>query len=242
MCDLRVATTSSQSRVKSMRLWPPQSWNMRFSLDESKNNKPVVITLTTPIYVIHSLRAFIPKCNGQNNNNKRAMHIKTPVCNALAVAHKCNDLLPIKTNMTIKWKRNETKRYTIFIPKTTLKSNSFTTHFKWIFFWLNYWRVFHKHHTDIFFCFNLESYCKLLSETNLNPLSINTDEELNYWFFAISSLITTLSKSYIIYNKVIVHVTTMTLFFRRKKMNVINELERKKCHTILKTFSTKNLY
>ena len=60
----------------------------------------------------HSLRAFMLKSNRQTKGNKEVMHIKTPICNALTVAHKCKGLLPIKANMTIKRKQNETKRYT----------------------------------------------------------------------------------------------------------------------------------
>ena len=70
------------------------------------------MTMTSPIYETHSLRAFMPKNNERTNGNKEVMKIKKPICNALAIAHKCKGLLPIKTNMTIKRKQNETKRYT----------------------------------------------------------------------------------------------------------------------------------
>ena len=58
----------------------------------------------------------MPKSN-KSNGNKGAMHIRTPVCNTLAVAHKCKDSLPIKVNITIKRKRNETKGTYNYHPK-----------------------------------------------------------------------------------------------------------------------------
>ena len=76
------------------------------AIDESKkkHNKIVIMTMTSPIYETHSLRAFMLKSNRQTKGNKEVMHIKTPICNALTVAHKCKGLLPIKANMTIKRK------------------------------------------------------------------------------------------------------------------------------------------
>jgi len=37
------------------------------------------------------------------------MHIKTPACNALAVANKCRDPLPITAEVTIKMKGEQDK-------------------------------------------------------------------------------------------------------------------------------------
>ena len=58
------------------------------------------------------------KRNGQSNGNKKVMHIKILICNALAVESKCKDLLPIKVEVTIKEKKNKANRYTHnFHPK-----------------------------------------------------------------------------------------------------------------------------
>ena len=45
---------------------------------------------------------YTTKSNGWSNDNKEVMHIKMLVCNALAVANKYRDPLPIKVEMRIK--------------------------------------------------------------------------------------------------------------------------------------------
>lgn len=71
------------------------------------------------------------KSNGRSNGNKGVKHIKIPVCNALTVANKCRDPLPIKVRMIIKLKREHNSypknHYPIEFFYDTLQVNSFLT-------------------------------------------------------------------------------------------------------------------
>ena len=73
----------------------------------------------------------MPKSNRGSNEKEDITQIKASVCNVLTVTNEneCRDLLFIKNKMAIKPERNRTKRYTILIPKTTPKLNSFTIYF-----------------------------------------------------------------------------------------------------------------
>ena len=54
--------------------------------------------------VTHLLHALMMKRNGLSNSKKWAMHIRTPISNALAVVHKYTDSLSIKAKNNYKRK------------------------------------------------------------------------------------------------------------------------------------------
>ena len=88
------------------------------------------------------------RSNEWSNDNKEAVHIRAPGCNALVVAYKYEDSLAIKVVSSYKRKRKKIKRYTQkffqkLIPSQFLSKNPF-------FFWLNHWSIFGKHHTGVF--------------------------------------------------------------------------------------------
>ena len=64
-----------------------------------------LITMTMIRYVTHLLHTLMTMSNGQSNNNKGAVHIRAPGCNALIVAYKYEDSLAIKAVSSYKIKR-----------------------------------------------------------------------------------------------------------------------------------------
>ena len=132
--------------------------------------------------ITHLLHTLMTRSNIRNNGNKGAVHIREPNCNALVVAHKYEDSLPIKVVSSYKRKGNQ--RYTQkfiqkLLPSQFLSKNPF-------FLWLNHWSVFGKHHIGVLYP-HFESYCKFCIKDVFNlTSSINRDEELKCWFLASS--------------------------------------------------------
>jgi len=65
-------------------------------------SKPTYYIDEANIHYSFMASIYTIKSNGWSNDNKEVMHIKMSVCNALAVANKYRDPLPIKVEMRIK--------------------------------------------------------------------------------------------------------------------------------------------
>ena len=71
---------------------------MRIRHDESKITRDRhSMSMTIQTSVTHLLHALMIKNNGQSNGNECIVYFKTPIHDTLAVAHKCQNSLSIKT-------------------------------------------------------------------------------------------------------------------------------------------------
>ena len=78
--------------------------------------------------ITHLLHTLMTRSNIQNNGNKGAVHIREPDCNALVVAHKYEDSLPIKVVSSYKRKGNQRyiqKFIQKLLPSQFLSKNPF---------------------------------------------------------------------------------------------------------------------
>ena len=84
-----------------------------------------LIAMTMIRYVMHLLRTLMTRSNEWSNDNKEAVHIRAPGCNALVVAYKYEDSLAIKVVSSYKRKRKKNQKvHTKILPKANPKSIS----------------------------------------------------------------------------------------------------------------------